>query len=461
MMSKKTSPPFKTSHLKIALAVILAGLGSLQTSAAYSVESDASLQTLADSDKTQLNAIDATEDLWGDDNWGDETISPWKFSGFVEAAQGNFLQHNVVKSGASLSELRARFELNYSHEHFEFTAKGDARYDAVLSDTVWDTRELYISTRPLDMLDVKLGRQVLTWGTGDYLFLNDLFPKDWQSFFSGRDDEYLKAPSDSVRTSWYLNGFTLDLAWTPQFTPDKYLTGERFSFYSPLAQASVAPAENFKVNTTDDTQWSARLAKNYHGVEVAFYGSKGFWTTPVGSNEMGVAYFPKMNSLGTSVRLSLAGGLFNAEYVAYNSLEDRDGTNPLLPNGQQRLLLGFETELIKNLTASVQAYIEHTDDYDAFKAASFYPKQVVDENRQLVTLRLRYAAMQQKLIYSLFTFYSPTDSDAYIKPSISYRQNDRWSYALGANIFWGNEAFSFFGQHQDKTNAWLRVRYQS
>ena len=447
-------------NLKIAPSVMLACLFSLQVRAVSSVETDVPIQALANTDETQLNTSSATEEIWGDDNWGEETKSPWKYSGFVEAAQGNFLQHNVVKSGASLSELRTRIELSYSHEYFEFTAKADARYDAVLSDSFWDTRELNLSASPFDILDVKIGRQVLTWGTGDYLFLNDLFPKDWQSFFSGRDDEYLKAPSDSVRTSWYIKGFTLDLVWTPQFTPDKYLTGERFSFYSPLAQASVAPAERFQVNTTDDPQWSARLAKNYSGVEVALYGSKGFWTTPVGINEMGSAYFPKMNSLGASVRLSLAGGLLNAEYVAYNSLEDQDGTNPFLPNSQQRFLLGFETELLKNVTASVQAYIEHTDDYDAFKAASFYQKQIVDENRQLLTLRLRYATMQQKLTYSFFTFYSPTDSDAYIKPSISYRHNDQWLYALGANVFWGNEEFSFFGQLQDNTNAWLRVRYQ-
>ena len=37
--------------------------------------------------------------------------------------------------------------------------------------------------------DVKIGQQVLTWGTGDYVFLNDLFPKDYPSFFAGRSDD--------------------------------------------------------------------------------------------------------------------------------------------------------------------------------------------------------------------------------------------------------------------------------
>ena len=69
-----------------------------------------------------------------------------------------------------------------------------------------DPREAWLSTQPLDFLDLKAGRQVVTWGTGDLLFINDLFPKDWQSFILGRDEEYLKAPSDTVKVAPITNG---------------------------------------------------------------------------------------------------------------------------------------------------------------------------------------------------------------------------------------------------------------
>jgi len=171
-------------------------------------------------------------------------------------------------------------------------------------------------------------------------------------------------------------------------------------------------------------------------------------------------YFPKMNSWGASMRMPLANGLFNIELANYNSVEDSNGNNPFNANDQQRLLVGYETELMKNFTVSMQYYLEHTKNYDQFRSSSFYPQQIVDENRQLITLRFRYSAMQQKLIYSLFTFYSPTDEDGYLKPSMTYRHNDQLSYSAGANIFWGKDNFSFFGQHQDNSNAWLRIRYQ-
>jgi hypothetical protein len=404
-----------------------------------------------------------TED-WGDDAWSEEVVSPWKFSGFAEAGYGYLLQSNIVESNSSLSEITARFNLDYSHESFELVSKGELIYDKILSDTFWETRELNISFSPTQNTDIKIGRQILTWGTGDYIFLNDLFAKNWQSFFSGRDDQYLKAPSDSAKGTWYIGDYSLDLAWTPEFTPDVYLTGKRFSFYSPQTLEIIAPAENFSVNKTTKAQWAARIATNNNGVEYAFYGYKGFWPTPVGmsenKNQQLQPYFPEMNAWGASVRMALAGGLFNAEYASYNSIEDSSGENPFVANGQNRFLVGFEKEVIKNLTASVQIYIEQTKHYDQFIAHSATPTTEVNENRQLLTFRLTYRTLQQKLIYSLFNFYSPTDNDGYLKPSITYRYNDKWLLSGGANVFWGNEKHTFFGQHQQNSNVWLRVKTQ-
>ena len=110
--------------------------------------------------------------------------------------------------------------------------EGDALYDDYESEIEADIRELSIQGSPGSAVDLKVGRQVLTWGTGDLVFLNDLFPKSWVSFFSGRDDEYLKGPSDAARLTWYSDKINIDAVWTPRFEPDDYLTGARFSFFS-------------------------------------------------------------------------------------------------------------------------------------------------------------------------------------------------------------------------------------
>ncbi len=403
------------------------------------------------------------------DDWGDiepEQRSPWRYSGFAELASGFFTQDNVIDENLSLNELRGRIELGYSATQFEMFASGDLVADDVLNKTSWDTRELNISFSPLSTLDLKVGRQVMTWGTGDYLFLNDLFPKDWQSFFAGRDDEYLKAPSDSIRATAYIGSVSVDLSYSPEFTADNYINGERFSFFSPIGPdglpGQVAP-DHFPVDKTDQEQWSVRLSTTQSGVEYALYGYKGAWTTPVGvrltGNNQGQPYFPELRSYGASVRMPLGQGLFNAEMSIYNSIEDSKGDRFNIPNDQTKLLLGYEQELVKNLTGSVQYYLEHTHDYGAAQATVVFPEFFVDKNRQVLTTRLTYSAMQQKLISSAFIFYSPSDDDGYFKPSIKYRYDDSWSYVLGANIFWGKQDYTFFGQHQENSNIWLRVRF--
>ncbi len=416
---------------------------------------------------------DNEDDDWADD-WSDEetTASPWQFTGFVEAAYGQFLQDNIVENSAALNELRARFNIDYSHQYFELNGKVDTYYDAVLAKAIWHTRELSLSASPLSFVDVKVGRQVLTWGTGDYLFLNDLFAKDWQSFFSGRADEYLKAPSDSIRTNWYFDKINFTLVWTPNFTADNYITGERFSFYSPQMQQIVAPSEAFPVNKTHKSQWSARLNTRINDIEVSLYGYQGFWPTPTGSETapkrqttnyqqlQSQGYFPKLHSWGFSALTAYAGGIFNLEYSNYNSIENSAGSKSNIANGQHRLLIGYERELAKNFTASVQYYLERTKDYQALVSNSLTPEQVVDENRQLLTIRFTYRAQQQTLTYSLFSFYSPTDHDGYLKPSVNYQYNDQWLFSTGANLFFGKDDYSFFGQHQDNSNAWLSARFQ-
>ncbi|WP_286235404.1 hypothetical protein [Thalassotalea sediminis] len=403
------------------------------------------------------------DDLWGDD-WEeeDETLSPWQSSGFVELGYGRFSQNNVTPSQQSMAEIRTQLALKYVADWGNINSKTDLLVDDVTAQTEFDIRELNLTLNVIPDTDVTIGRQVITWGTGDYLFLNDLFAKDWQSFFAGREDAYLKAPNDALRILHYQNGITFDLVYAPEFTADNYLNGERFSFYSPMTKSIIAP-RNFPVTTTDKEQFSARIKTTINSIEYALYGYKGFWTTPTGQLTEGVnagkSYFPSLISYGASIRMPFMGGLFNAEFASYNSTEDSRGTIPTIANGQLRFLLGYEQELFTNFTGAFQFYLEKTKDYNAFKASAPMPDLIVDEHRQVLTARFTHLAYQQRLTTSLFAFYSPTDKDAYIKPSITYRVNDQWQYSAGANIFLGDKQHTFFGQHQDNSNIWLRARF--
>ena len=318
----------------------------------------------------------------------------------------------------TLGDLRFQAETEWAADQFTLQFKGDAWYDGVSEQAEFDLRELSMRFSPAKSVDVSIGQQVLTWGTGDLVFLNDLFPKDFQSFFAGRDDEYLKAPSAAVRVTHYGEAFNTDLVWTPRFTPDRYLTGERFSFFDPQ-QGQIAvpepriggeePSQNFA-----NGEFSVRMFKRVDATEVAVYGYRGFYKQPLSVDEQGQLIHPALSVYGASLRRPAGSGVFNTEVAWYESRDDRSGDDPNVPNSQARILLGYERELVRNWQLGLQYYGEWTANRDRLRRNAPAGMHVPDEMRSLVTARITGRLRRETLILSLFMFASPTDQDVHI-----------------------------------------------
>ena len=403
----------------------------------------------------------ADED-WGDDEWADEDQG-MVWSGFVEGAIGTrFSEDPLVDQRETLGDLRARIETEWQPENLTVGLKADVGYDAVESEWIGELRDLSVSFSR-GKLDAKVGRQVQTWGTGDLLFLNDLFPKDFVSFFAGRDDEYLKAPGDAVRATWYNDTVNADFVWTPIFEPDVYLNGERFSFFFPLAGGNVAPEPPLRAECPDkdfsNGEFALRLFKTVRGREYAFYAYRGFFKQPSALTPDLRPTFAPLNAYGASLRRPAGPGLFNAEASYYDSRDDRSGTDPFTPNDQLRLLAGYEWEAKPSFTVGFQYYLEWTLDHDDLIANSPFPEFEPDERRHVLTNRLTYRTGRDRYTWSMFTFLSPSDRDFYIRPSLTWRYSDEWTFTAGANLFGGDEPQTFFNQLADASNIYLRVRF--
>lgn len=393
--------------------------------------------------------------------------------GFVDARYGRRLQNDRHEQTESLEEARLQLELNRTGDWATLQFKTDLYYDAVVDqDTAdletgsgwFDLREANLLFSPHPLADVKLGRQVLTWGTGDLLFINDLFPKDWQSFFSGRDVDYLKAPSDALLISVFPEWANIDLVYTPRFDADRYISGERISYWNPARDSHSGTEAVARVSRPDDwfqnDEWSLRISRNLAGYELALYGYDGYWKSPVGFDlDTGKASFPRLRVFGASLRGNLGRGIASLESGYYDSLDDSDGTDPLVPNSEWRGLAGYEQELVRNLTGGVQYYVEAMQHYARYRDALSANATARDELRHVVTLRLTWQLLSQNLQLSLFNYWSPNDRDGYIKPVLEYKLTDAWQISAGANLFWGTDAHTFFGQFDNNNNLYAGVRY--
>jgi len=388
---------------------------------------------------------------------------PIEVHGFYEMRAGYRTRKDKYAKDMSIMESRFQLDLYSYMDWGDLQFKGDVYGDLVEEQGKFDLREANMFLRPYDFMDMKIGRQILTWGTGDLIFINDMFPKDWQSFFIGRDNEYLKAPSDAVKISLFGDWANLDIAYTPQFDPDRYIDGTRISYWNS-AMGSLA-GDNAIVHTNRPDRWfrddeiAARLYKTIKNYEVALYGYRGFWKSPAGQNAaMNQALFPDLSVYGASLRGPLGDGIGNIEVGYYDSSDDGGGKNALINNSEMRYLLGYTQEIGRDLTMGLQYYVEQMLNYHAYKR-SLPAGPARDQYRHLTTIRLTKLLMNQNLRLSLFTYYSPSDKDVYMRPNVNYKINDNLAWEIGANIFFGDYPHTFFGQFQNNTNIYTGWRY--
>lgn len=395
------------------------------------------------------------------------------FGGFVEALQAFRIEENAALADGSFaersyprSEVRAQLTVRGFGERGGFFVRTDLVRDAsgLADDEVdVDLREAYVTVQPLDWLDLKIGRQVATWGTGDLIFANDLFAKDWEAFFTGLEDSYLKPPQDLLRVSAYVGSTILELAASPRFTPDHLPDGRRLSVYNPFLGEIVgdedAPQIDTRTHSLHNGELFARVQGRLRSAEWALYGYKGFWPTPQGATPNATLYYPQLAALGASTRTPLGSNLVHAEAAYYLSQDDVDGDDPFIANSEVRAFAGVERSLGNDFTAGAQYLVEWMQDHAAFEAGRSPGAPSVDEFRSTVTLRLTKLAMQQNLHLGLFAYWGVSDADWHLRPLVSYKMGDAIQWTLGASLIDGDEDSTRFGQFKNNSNVYGRLRY--
>jgi hypothetical protein len=391
--------------------------------------------------------------------------------GFVEGAYGLKLgDERAEKNGYNLGEVRVQLK----HLSFpeildplsgEIFFKGELLADAYDEEVRAAFRELNLFLRPVDNVDVKAGRQILTWGTGDFLFINDLFPKDYVSFFTGREDEYLKLPSDALRLWLFLEAASVDLVLIPEFRPNNSIRGDRLSFYDGLTNSIIGEeAERVffeRAVSTENIEAALRVYRTIRSYEAAFYLFNGFYKEPRGILDASREefFYPRLRVYGFSLRGPVLGGIGNIEAGFYDSLNDPTGRDGSVENSSIKYLVGFSRELGVDFKMGLQYMTEVMLQYDGYRGSVSPATPLRDEFRHLLTLRLTRLLLNQTLEAGLFAFYSPSDRDAYLRPVVGYKATDNLKLTVGVNIFTGSLDHTDFGSLEGNNNVYLRARY--
>lgn len=397
------------------------------------------------------------------------------------AQDGNVEVHGFVVTGATgrlhdtgddgatggdflLREDRFRLDLEGWSEDIdaEIKVKAEVVRDSLAGRFDVDLREAYIDTSKGD-LDVRLGRQVITWGVGDLLFVSDVWPKDWVSFFAGRPMDYFKVGVESLRVRLWSDAVNVEVVAATPFEPDTLPDSGHFAVANPFAEVESVRVEAPR-NGYGDIELGAKVSRKALGVDVGGHAYRGFWGTPSARTDAAspptsvTMFYPALSVYTLTAQTNAMGGVVSAEAGLYDSRDDRDGADPTTPNSQLRGLVGYDHPLWSEARVGAQYYVEVMGDRAAYEAALPQGVPVESELRDIVTLRLEQTLRRQTLRLSLFGFYSPADSDYLVQPYVEYKMSDELAVSVGANVF-GGDPHTMLGRFDRSDNVYANARF--
>jgi hypothetical protein len=389
-----------------------------------------------------------------------EAVADIELSGFL---QTNTAVVNIEEANCSTGtecempfnnqRVQLKAENGNDSGSMSFYSKLDLFHDSVLGDNNSDLREFYIDFNFED-ISLRTGRQIITWGVGDLLFINDIFPKDWVAFYSGQPLEYLKKGSDSVKLDFFFGSTTLEFI-VSDFREDRLPDNRQFVFASPFSITTPR-----SIIEPDKKEAVFKMSDNVNGWDVAYYMARGFYHMPALTDNTIIinGVYPALNTTGLSFSGAVLNGVLNVEAGYYDSVDDRQGIDPVIENSQARLLAGYSRQIGSDTQIGVQLYGEMMQDYENYKSTLPVGFNVRDEVRSVITMRFTQNYFYQTITFNLFAFWGISDEDSYVIPSLRYAFSDNLWAELGANVFSG-EITGMFGFLGRNDNVFFNLRH--
>jgi hypothetical protein len=383
------------------------------------------------------------------------------FHGFAQINYSVRVGPDGPETDFLLGDERFQLELSRSSDsgNAGLALKADLYRDAVDHRAGLDLRETYL-TLGSRRADLRLGRQVITWGVGDLVFISDVFPKDWTALLSGRPLQYLKVGSDAASLNLYLTALSAQVILIPFFEPDVLPQGRRLLAFDPfpgVPRRELRPEGRLK-----NAELAIRLYRYLGAFDVALYAYRGFWRSPPGmrlSGEEVRLFYPELSVYGASLQGNCLNGVLSLEGGVYDSLQDQAGKDAAVENGQVRLLLGYQRAWGDELTTGLQYYGEWMRQYRAYAQSLGPGSPQRQELRHSATFRITRFFRYQTVRLSLFAWASPNEEDYYLNPELRYSASDEMWIAVGGNLFGGAEGHTFLGQFDPNDNMYLTLRY--
>lgn len=314
----------------------------------------------------------------------------------------------------------------------------------------------------LGPMDVRVGKQIMTWGRADFLNPTDnLTPRDF-TLLSAKDEEERRTGSVAVKANRYWGTHTLSLIWLPVFNPSTVPFGSTPGIRLTEQKRSNGDWTNqgFAVKwdqTGGDLDWSLSY---YSGLDLFPIGR------PVGPTQVDLIH-TRLHVIGADAAWTVGRYGMRVE-GAYVHTQNPSGEDPFLKKPYAYYVAGIDRDLTDDLNVSVQAYQRIVINYrDPFTVQGELARNVavldavfnqqLDGVQEGLSGRMKATWLNKTFEGELLGVWNANRGDVFVRPSLAYAFTDTWKGFVGYDIFNGR-AHSFFGRLESSTAAFLELR---
>ena len=378
-----------------------------------------------------------------------------QLNGFVDSYHALQVEH-PHKIMSSRTRLRLEMRANYGEASL-FSSVNLAYNSLIKEQSGAFLREAYFDYAG-KYLEVKAGRQIVTWGVADGLRITDLIsPMDYTEFMANDYDD-IRVPVNAINLKYPGESFSAELVFVP--VPEYFVmpSGEDNPWSMPVPEGVSMDLSGTPEKHIKNSEVGTRLRFFLENLDFSLTALRTFNKSPVTIAD----YDPETKSVviqGIYKPMYVLGGDFSipvSEFVVRGEMAGYFG-EPIALNDSRRYrlrktfnaLLGLDWYAGDNWTFMVQ-YMH--------KVIMDYRKELgMEQNTSMVTARISKEVLNNTLKLSVYGMYDIDNVSFYIRPAADYLLNDQITLSLGADILGGRRGT--FKTYEDNTQIWVKGKY--
>jgi len=378
-----------------------------------------------------------------------------QLNGFVDtyhALQAKY-PHKVMSS-----RTRARLELRADYGEATLYSSMNIAYNSLLKDQSGAfLREAYFDYAG-KFLEIKAGRQIITWGVADGLRITDLIsPMDYTEFMANDYDD-IRVPVNAVNLKYPGESFSAEVVFVP--VPEYFVMpeGEDNPWTMALPDRARMDVGDTPEKRLKNSEVGGRLRFFLENFDFSLTAMHTYNKAPVTV----ARYNPKTDSIlikgvykpmevfGGDISIPMGEFVIRGEFAEYlNEPIALANSSDYFVHHTSNFLIGIDWYAGNNWTFMAQYMHKVVSDYRDDLS--------IEQNSSMVTARISKELLNNTLKLSVYGILDIDNLGYYIRPAADYLMSDQITLSLGADILGGRRGT--FKTYDKNTQLWVKGKY--